>query len=108
MPKSFRESGTHVSNDGLRYHMTADSFVAMFFATIALASSYADLSYVNMLPPPESPKLHCVFLNQLMVASCRVMVAGALEKHGRPNEAMKWASSELEVRPRGTCVLFSS
>ena len=43
--------------------------LAPFFATLALVSQSVatgvDLSYMEVLPPPESPTLHCVFLKPL-------------------------------------------
>ena len=81
--------------------MHGDNFEALFFASVALASppaSTVDLEHLEMLPPPGSSTLHCVFVNQLVYASARVMVGEVLQKHGRPEDSVLWAQTELSVR----------
>ena len=96
MLRSLRENGTNASNDGLRYFQDGDTYTAMYFATTALASSSADMDYIDVLPPADAPTLHCVLLNNIAYASARVMVSEVMEKLGRPKAAIEWASTELE------------
>ena len=77
-----------------------DCGVTAFFAMIALASSpdeHVELSYIDTLPPPESGTFHCVFNDNITVASARVLLGELLEREERYTEAAAFASADLQV-----------
>ena len=75
---------------------------ALYFATIALASpqSTVGLEYVETLPPPDAPQMHCVWAHTVGYASVRVLVGEVLERIGGHSQAINWAQADLQVRLR--------
>ena len=68
---------------------------------LALASSGTetpvDMSYIEVLPPPESTTLVDFQMGQMVWASARVMIGEVLELEGRTRDAILWARTELQV-----------
>ena len=79
-----------------------DAHAALYFATIALASpqSTVGLEYVETLPPPDAPQMHCVWAHTVGYASVRVLVGEVLERIGGHSQAINWAQADLQVRLR--------
>ena len=73
------------------------------FAAFCLATpetSGIDMSYIDILPSPDAPTLHCLWLGWLVYASARVMMGELLEQEGRHTDAIAWAQAELQVQER--------
>ena len=76
------------------------------FATLYLASSNTssiDLSYIDTLPSPDAPTLHCTCIGSQSDTSARVLMGEMLEREGRHSDAITWAQAELQVDPLFCC-----
>jgi hypothetical protein len=70
------------------------------FATLCLASpdtSKIDLSYIDAMPSPDAPTLHCTGASSCQYTSARVMIGQVFEQQGRHSDAITWAQAELQV-----------
>jgi hypothetical protein len=71
------------------------------FAAFCLATpetSGIDMTYIDTLPSPDAPTLHCTWFGWLVYASARVMMGELLEQEGRHTDAIAWAQAELQVQ----------
>ena len=71
------------------------------FAAFCLATpetSGIDMSYIDTLPSPDAPTLHCTWYGLHAYASARVMMGELLEQEGRHTDAIAWAQAELQVQ----------
>ena len=90
--------------------MHPNSFVTSMFATLYLASSNTssiDLSYIDSLPSPDAPTLHCTGFASSSDTSARVLMGEVLEREGRHSDAITWAQAELQVDPPFCCCATS-
>jgi hypothetical protein len=56
------------------------------------------MSYIDTLPSPDAPTLHCTHLALYAYATARVMMGELLEQEGRHTDAIAWAQAELQVQ----------
>ena len=72
---------------------------ALFFGTKVLSSqnpALVDMSYVDTLPAPNTPTLHCTWQSAFGYASAALLVGEVLELQQRHLEVIDWAQAELQ------------
>jgi hypothetical protein len=80
--------------------------VTSMLSALYLASSNTssiDLSYIDTLPSPDAPTLHCTAFVSSSCTSARVLMGEVLEREGRHSDAITWSQAELQVDPPFCC-----
>jgi hypothetical protein len=62
----------------------------------AADTSAFDMSYLDSLPPPDSPTLRCIYSEMVVSATTRPLLAEVLERDGRHADAIAFAQAELQ------------
>jgi hypothetical protein len=87
------------SSDGLHHMFHPDSIHNHHTSVLVLAAadtSAFDMSYLDSLPPPDSPTLRCINGDARFSATARPLLAEVFEGDGRHADAIAFAQAELQ------------
>jgi hypothetical protein len=87
------------SSDGLHHIHHPDLLHNAWASILVLAASDTsafDMSYLDSLPPPDSPTLRCFACDMLTSGSTRPLLAEVFEGDGRHADAIAFAQAELQ------------
>jgi hypothetical protein len=87
------------SSDGLHHMMHPEMLHNLFMSVLVLAAadtSAFDMSYLDSLPPPDSPTLRCIHCDMNISATTRPLLAEVFERDGRHADAIAFAQAELQ------------
>jgi hypothetical protein len=87
------------SSDGLHHMFHPEMLHNHYTSVLVLAAadtSAFDMSYLDSLPPPDSPTLRCIASNMLVSATTRPLLAEVFERDGRHADAIVFAQAELQ------------
>jgi hypothetical protein len=92
-----RYAGRTSSKDGLHHSFLKSYIVSLIQATLSLSlasmgASNFDLSWLDTLPAPDDPTLHCGYV-YMRFTNLRVLIAEVLEWQGRFKQATRCANS---------------
>jgi hypothetical protein len=87
------------SSDGLHHMGHPEMLYNLWTSVLVLAAadiSAFDMSYLDSLPPPDSPTLRCIYSEMNVSASTRPLLAEVFERDGRHADAIAFAQAELQ------------
>jgi hypothetical protein len=87
------------SSDGLHHKFHPDMLHNHWASVLVLAAadtSAFDMSYLDSLPPPDSPTLRCITCEVFISAQTRPLLAEVFERDGRHADAIAFAQAELQ------------